>query len=284
MKKRIIKCVVAIVSVVAVLLSSEVIYNQYIYNWKKTTIATFENMGYRIIFQEIGLAFTFGTSKIKITLEDESGKSISEIEDKIYNDGKSLGGRNITVVWNDTEVSITLHGEEQKDKTFVINYNSHSITQTEIEKIKNYTNSHNGMFLSVDAPEKVPFGKKFYVVAKITNTSSESITYTLPQCTPDMHLEIETVISGNNNRRFIDCDTFGKFGADAERIETLLPGESFEQKMCFLPGWTDNEFVGFENAKITMFERGIYNGTAVFNWDTEEDISSISLDFPITVV
>ena len=141
MKKRIIKCVVAIVSVVAVLLSSEVIYNQYIYNWKKTTIATFENMGYRIIFQEIGLAFTFGPSKIKITLEDESGKSISEIEDKIYNDGKSLGGRNITVVWNDTEVSITLHGEEQRDKVHVMSYNSSLNAQT--GEIKNYTNSNN---------------------------------------------------------------------------------------------------------------------------------------------
>ena len=241
-------------------------------------------MGYRIIFQEIGRAFTVGPSKIRVTLEDENGKCISEIDDKVHNDGKSLGGRNITVVWNDTEVSITLHGEEQKDKTYVINFNSHSITQTEIEKIKNYTNSHNGMFLSVDAPEKVPFGKKFYVVAKITNTSSESITYTLPYCTPDMHLEIETVISGGNNRIFIDCDTFGKEVAHAERSETLLPGESFEQKMCFLPGWTDNEFVGFENAKITMFEQGTYNGTAVFYWDTEEDVDSVSLDFPITVI
>lgn len=230
------------------------------------------------------MAFTFGPSKIKITLEDEGGKSISEIEDKIYNDGKRLDERNITVAWDDTKVSVTLRGEEQKDKTFVINYNSHSITQTEIEKIKNYTNNHNGIVLSLDAPETVAFGEKFYVVAKITNTSSESITYTLPYCTPNMNLEIETNISDENNRRFIDCDTFGKEVEHLGRSETLLPGESFEQKMCFLPGWTDNEFVGFENAKIIMFERGAYNGTAIFNWDTEEDISSISLDFPITVV
>ena len=163
--------------------------------------------------------------------------------------------------------------------------NVNNITENAITgEIKNYTNNHNGIVLSVDAPETVAFGEKFYVVAKITNTSSESITYTLPYCTPNMNLEIETVISGGNNRIFIDCDTFGKEVEHLGRSETLLPGESFEQKMCFLPGWTDNEFVGFENAKITMFERGIYNGTAVFNWDTEEDISSISLDFPITVI
>lgn len=163
--------------------------------------------------------------------------------------------------------------------------NVNNITENSITgEIKNYTNNHNGIVLSVDAPETVAFGEKFYVVAKITNTSSESITYTLPQCTPDLHLEIETVISDNNNRCFIDCDTLGKPGADAMRSETLLPGESFEQKICFLPGWTDDGSMGFENAKITMFERGTYNGTAVFNWDSEEDISSISLEFPIMVV
>ena len=163
--------------------------------------------------------------------------------------------------------------------------NVNNITNNAItEEIKNYTNNHNGIVLSVDAPETVAFGEKFYVAAKITNTSSESITYTLPYCTPNMNLEIETVISGGNNRIFIDCDTFGKEVEHLGRSETLLPGESFEQKMCFLPGWTDNEFVGFENAKITMFERGIYNGTAVFNWDTEEDVDGVSLDFPITVI
>lgn len=163
--------------------------------------------------------------------------------------------------------------------------NVNNITENAITgEIKNYTNNHNGIVLSVDAPETVAFGKKFYVVAKITNTSSESITYTLPYCTPDMHLEIETVISDNNNRCFIDCDTFGKEVAHAERSETLLPGESFEQKICFLPGWTDDGSMGFEYAKITMFEQGAYNGTAVFNWDTEEDIDSIFLEFPIIVV
>ncbi len=270
--------------IVAVLLLSVVIYNQYIYNWKKITIATFENehMGYSIIFQEVGETFSFGPSKIRVTLEDENGKSISEIDDEVYNDEKRLDERNITVVWEDTEVIITLHGEEQQDKVHIISYNSSLNAQT--GEIKNYINNYNGIVLSVDAPESVVSGEKFYVVAKITNNSSESITYTLPYCTPDMHLEIETVISGSNNRIFIDYDTFGKEMEHLERSETLLPGESFEQKICFLPGWTDNEFVGFENAKITMFERGTYSGTAVFNWDSEDDISSISLEFPITVV
>lgn len=152
------------------------------------------------------------------------------------------------------------------------------------ENMKKYTNNHNGIVLSVYAPENVAFGEKFYVFAKITNKSSESITYSLPYCTPDMHLEIETNISGKNNRNFIDCDTLGKEVEHLERSETLLPGESFEQKICFLPGWTDDGSMGLEHAKITMFDRGTYNGTAVFNWDTEEDIDSISLEFPIIVV
>ncbi len=163
--------------------------------------------------------------------------------------------------------------------------NVNNITENAITgEIKNYTNNHNGIVLSVDAPETVAFGEKFYVVAKITNTSSESVTYSLPYCTPNMNLEIETVISGGNNKIFIDCDTFGKEVEHLERSETLFPDESFEQTICFLPGWTDDGSMGLEHAKITLFDKGIYTGTAVFNWDTEEDISSISLDFPITVV
>ena len=163
--------------------------------------------------------------------------------------------------------------------------NVDNITEKAITgEIKNYSNSHNGMVLSVNAPETVGLGEKFYVIAKITNTSSESITYTLPYCTPDMHLEIETSISDNNNKAFIDCDTLGKEVAHLGRSETLLPGESFEQKICFLPGWTDDGSMGFEHAKITMFEQGTYNGTAVFHWDTEDDVDSVSLDFPITVI
>ena len=152
------------------------------------------------------------------------------------------------------------------------------------ENMKQYTNSHDGIVLSVYSPENVVFGEKFYVFAKITNTSSESITYSLPYCTPNMHLEIEINISDNNNKAFIDCDTLGKYVAHLERSETLLPGESFEQTICFLPGWTDDGSIGLEHAKITMFDKGEYTGTAVFNWDTEEDIDSISLEFPVVVV
>lgn len=152
------------------------------------------------------------------------------------------------------------------------------------EDMNKYTNSHNGIVLSVYSPKNVVFGEKFYVLAKITNTSSESITYSLPYCTPNMHLEIETNISDNSNKKFIDCDTLGKEMALLERSETLLPGESFEQTICFLPGWTDDGSMGLEHAKITMFDKGVYTGTAVFNWDTEEDIDSISLEFPIVIV
>lgn len=152
------------------------------------------------------------------------------------------------------------------------------------ENMRQYTNSYNGIVLSVYSPKNVVFGEKFYVLTKITNTSSESITYSLPYCTPNMHLEIETNISDNSNKDFIDCDTLGKQLAHAERSETLLPGESFEQTICFLPGWTDDGSMGLERAKITMFDRGTYTGTAVFNWDAEEDIDSISLEFPIVVV
>lgn len=152
------------------------------------------------------------------------------------------------------------------------------------ENIKKYTNSHNGIVLSVYSPENVVFGEKIYVVAKITNNSSENITYTLPSCTPNSHLEIRVDIN-DGRKSFIDYDTFGRPLADLTITKTLLTGEYFEETICFLPGWTEAlGILELDKSKITMFDKGVYTGTAVFNWDTEEDIDSISLEFPIVIV
>lgn len=152
------------------------------------------------------------------------------------------------------------------------------------DKMKKYTNNHNGIVLSVYAPETVVFGEKFYVVAKITNNSYENITYALPSGTPNSHLEICVDIN-DGRKSFIDCDTFGKPFEDSTITKSLLPGEHFEERISFLPGWTEElGILELDIAKITLFDSGTYSGTAVFNWDTEEDVDSISLEFPIIVV
>ncbi len=205
----------------------------------------------------------------------------------------SFSNQSFHTTINDNSFSTAITKAESSTTKSVVNNTEVSTAFTDsmlvtksimTDGMKKHTNNHKGIVLSVYAPETVVFGEKFYVFEKVTNNSSKSITYTLPYCTPNMHLEIETEISDSNNRNFIDCDTLGKELAHAGRSETLLPGESFEQTICFLPGWTDDGSRGLEHAKITMFDKGEYTGTAVFNWDTEEDIDSISLEFPVVVV
>lgn len=158
-----------------------------------------------------------------------------------------------------------------------------SIDASATADIIEYTKSHMGLILSVYVPEKVAHGEKFPVVARITNGSDKSITYTRSATGENMHFEIETVIMGSDSKKFIDCDTIGKPFLDVASGGTLKPGKSFEQHMIFLPGWTEDWSAPLNQAKITMLERGTYTGSADFRWDTDSGTESVSLKFPITV-
>ncbi len=62
-----------------------------------TTIAKIENddQNYSVVFQEIGTAFTFGPSHVRVILEDGSGNEVSSLEDDICNDGCRLNKENV---------------------------------------------------------------------------------------------------------------------------------------------------------------------------------------------
>ena len=115
---------VAVVIVFLILLLWPVADYVYTTEYKETTMVkiTNEENGYTVTFNEVGEAFLFGNSKVKVILEDENGEKIAEIKDTISNDGKRLGEENISVVWCEDEVRVTLHGEEQKDELHVIEY------------------------------------------------------------------------------------------------------------------------------------------------------------------
>lgn len=124
MKKHIIKTIIGIIIgfVIAVLVIT--LYFGYQVEWKRTTIAVYENedAGYSVVFQEIGTAFLFGPSKVEVSLEDENGRTVDSVTDRIYNDGKTLRKGNISVSWTDIGVQITLNGEEQEDKTYTLSW------------------------------------------------------------------------------------------------------------------------------------------------------------------
>lgn len=124
MKKQIIKSILTVVIVIAFFLLASTLYFLYEVEWKKTVIIELENTetGHSVILQEIGCPVSFGPSRVQIILENEHGEVVDEAEDRIYNDGKNLDQGNISVIWTDTSANVTLCGEEQEDKSLVLQY------------------------------------------------------------------------------------------------------------------------------------------------------------------
>lgn len=146
---------------------------------------------------------------------------------------------------------------------------------------KEYKKEQNGMVLSVSLPESIKCGEKFTLVAKITNTTEESITYTLPTSTENSHYDIRIAITDGQNN-FIDCDRHFKPHTNLEKVVSLNPNETYTQTVLFLPGWT-TDAVALEEADITMFSPGEYNGSAKFSWNSNNGTESITLDFSVIV-
>ena len=47
---------------------------------------------------------------------------LHQIETYISNDGKNLSDKNISVMWEETQVIVVLDGEEQQEKSYAIEY------------------------------------------------------------------------------------------------------------------------------------------------------------------
>lgn len=149
----------------------------------------------------------------------------------------------------------------------------------------NYNTKKDGVVLEVSAPEKTSKNREFYVIAKVTNCSEGAIEYWVP-FTEGLHKEINVAIEGEDGKEFTDRDAFGvTYDAGLKKM-MLEPNESYTEMICFIPGWVKADYFnpGVENWEITYFNEGTYNGTAVFNWDTEDGVGSVSLEFPIIVV
>ena len=122
--KKFIKGCLLVLLVIVIIFGFFIVKFIYEICYKTTTVAVYENedTGHSVIFEEIGVSFFFGPSTVKLTLKDENGKKIDDVRTEISNDGSTLYKGNATVVWNETEVDITLHGCEQEDKTYTIAY------------------------------------------------------------------------------------------------------------------------------------------------------------------
>ena len=147
--------------------------------------------------------------------------------------------------------------------------------------VREYRKEYNGLILTVILPEKIECGKDFTLVAKVLNNTSENISYTLPSITPNMHFEIKVKIS-NGNILFTDCDTFNKPFEQLEKTAVLPAGETLEQTMTFLPGTATS--ISMNEEDVTMFDSGIYSGTAEFCWNVNGGTERLLLEFPVEII
>ena len=118
--KHIIITIGCVIFVIAILCGS-ILYQIF---WEKTTIAIIENeeRGYTVELQEVGTAFLFGPSSVRVILKNSSGRVIDRFTDKIQNDGGTLDEGNISVSWHAGCVEVVLSGEEQENHIYQMNY------------------------------------------------------------------------------------------------------------------------------------------------------------------
>lgn len=179
-------------------------------------------------------------------------------------------------------ISVVFCGCSQKNDS--VN-NSEKETPSVSSGFVEYKSEQNGVLLEVTAPETTALKKDFYVTAKVTNKTTEPISYVV-SVTENMHQEIDVKIKNADDKSFIDKDTFGIPYDIGMRRVVLNPGECYTQKLCFIPGWANSRLLGLEGVDINYFEKGTYSGEAIFKWYTSENedvLNTLSLDFPITI-
>ncbi len=118
MKKRA-KVLFALRAVLAtVILAAGVLI--YKTEYEKRIIQKDDNGKHQLIIYEIGEpGFPFGGSKCRLVLK-RSGQQIDRIDFCVSNDGKHIKSENFDVNWLDEGVSVTVNGEEQEDKVYVL--------------------------------------------------------------------------------------------------------------------------------------------------------------------
>ncbi len=149
--KKILKNVLIVIGSILILLALFLLFFMYQMNWKKTVIAEFRNEenGYEVILQEIGSAFLFGSSDVRVILKNAKGTATDDLSTSIANDGGSLSAYNISVEWIPTGAHIILRGEEQGDESFVLQYAPEDVVYTYTD-LPGTDHTYNAMVLEPD--------------------------------------------------------------------------------------------------------------------------------------
>lgn len=120
--KKVFKILLIILATVAVLFFTFCAWFVYESDFKKTVIfsETYSEEPYELIVSEIGSAFIFSSSDVKVKLK-RKGKTIYENKIEVSNDGKALSKEmNFKTKWSEDKLIVTAMGEEQNDEIIEI--------------------------------------------------------------------------------------------------------------------------------------------------------------------
>ena len=118
MKKR--SRILTILGIILLVFVIGIGYFIYRTEYKKTLICSSAKEQYRLDIYQLGEPdFPFGKSDCRLVLLKDNNK-VDSIDVSVKNDGKQLYEDNFTVKWEDDRVSVTVHGEEQEDMTYVL--------------------------------------------------------------------------------------------------------------------------------------------------------------------
>ena len=85
-------------------------------------IASYEEYGYTLTFQQLGEPqWSFGSTDVRLLLKDQQGKILKKYDTSIQDDGANAGERNIaSVEWFDDKVIVILQASEMEDREIII--------------------------------------------------------------------------------------------------------------------------------------------------------------------
>ena len=85
-------------------------------------IASYEENGYTLTFQQLGEPqWSFGSTDVRLLLKDQQGKILKEYDTSIQDDGANASEHNVaSVEWFDDKVVVILQASEMEDREIII--------------------------------------------------------------------------------------------------------------------------------------------------------------------
>ncbi len=245
---------------------------------KKKTVKLIAVILFLLIFA-FGISSCRYTSSKVITYDTESAES--ESSDPVTFQ-KSEETQALSSEISESSRETGKSGTEKSDKAkTTLPYKKSAVPKYSGDTVT-YAEESKGMSLSVAVPKEVVYGEQFVCEAKITNNTDGTIKYTIPVYDENAHMQIRVSI-GTENYKFIDSDTFGRLCPQAVMGLELKPGESYTEKINFLPVFYDGGQENIKGMESVNFPVGLYNGTAAFYY-TAEKYETLTLNFYVRIV